>query len=164
MPLTAVSVRLARLEDLSGLAQLFHHYLEFQGLNYNYADSVIFMEKRLTQVDSKIYVAEKKSDKKLLAFAQLRPQTNSLTQKQVWHLCDIWVDEAYRRQGIARQLTKACEEYSSSCGSQGMVLKVGNSNHHALALFESLGWKKEVLTLFRLNHDQNDESDAGLPF
>lgn len=164
MSVTSVTIRAAALEDLLSLSNLFNRYLNFQGLKYNYADSIIFMEKRLTQSDSKIFVVESNTDKKIVAFAQLYPNINSFTQKKVWHFSDIWVDDQYRRLGIARQLVKACEDFSSSSGSQGMVLKVENENNHALALCESMGWKKETLTLFRLNHDHDYNTGVDLPF
>lgn len=161
--MVSVSIRTATLEDLYTLSNLFNRYLLFQGQKHGFADCIIFMEKRLTQKDSQIFVVES-SDKKLVGFSQLYPNINSFTQKKVWHFSDIFVDDQYRRLGIAKQLMKVSEEFSLTDGSQGLVLKIEDDNHNARNLCEALGWKKEVLTMYRLNHDKNYENVVDLPF
>lgn len=57
-------------------------------------------------------------DKKVIGFAEayLRPFANGCESRPVVFLEGIWVEETYRRQGIARQMIKAIETWAKSLG------------------------------------------------
>jgi ribosomal-protein-alanine N-acetyltransferase len=49
---------------------------------------------------------------------------------------------AYRRQGIAREFIRQIEQWSRDRGASAVMLEVETTNVDAIALYESLGYKK----------------------
>ena len=57
-------------------------------------------------------------------------------------LQDVWVAEAYRRQGVGRRLLAAAEAVAVSQGIDYMSLSVLGDNAPALAMYEGMGYRE----------------------
>jgi putative acetyltransferase len=54
----------------------------------------------------------------------------------------MWVEEAVRSRGIARQILEALIEEAGGAGVEMLLLETGIANHAALALYEKTGFKR----------------------
>jgi ribosomal protein S18 acetylase RimI-like enzyme len=59
-----------------------------------------------------------------------------------WIICNVVVQDAYRRQGIGRQLTEAAIDEARALGAEGVVLQVYEDNLPALRLYTDLGFRE----------------------
>jgi ribosomal protein S18 acetylase RimI-like enzyme len=56
------------------------------------------------------------------------------------YLISMWVEPAYRRRGLGRQLVEAIIEWARSRGSSELVLEVTTNNESAVRFYEQLGF------------------------
>ena len=75
------------------------------------------------------------------------------------HITNIAVEEAYRGQGIGRQLTEALIQYLSNLGACDATLEVRVSNIRAQNLYKSLGF---VSVGKRKRYYEDNQEDAFL--
>jgi ribosomal protein S18 acetylase RimI-like enzyme len=61
-----------------------------------------------------------------------------------WIICNVVVQDAYRGQGIGRQLTEAAIARARSLGAMGVVLQVHQDNLAALHLYRDLGFEESA--------------------
>jgi ribosomal protein S18 acetylase RimI-like enzyme len=64
-------------------------------------------------------------------------------------LNDIYVDERFRRQGIAKKLVEACVEAFEKKGAKRVVLSSAWPNKGAQKLFEECGFRKTMVEMTR---------------
>ena len=74
-----------------------------------------------------------------------------------WHIMNVAVDEAYRRQGVARLMLETMLAETDVDGSRGHTLEVRVSNHGAIRLYESLGFRPSGM---RRGYYTDDREDA----
>ena len=75
----------------------------------------------------------------------------------VWHLMNVCVDEAVRRQHIASDLLEAYFAFTERRGHRGHTLEVRVSNTSAIELYRSYGF---VATGVRPGYYSDDREDA----
>jgi ribosomal protein S18 acetylase RimI-like enzyme len=59
-----------------------------------------------------------------------------------WIICNVVVEDAYRGQGIGRQLVEAAIDEALQLGAEGVLLQVHRDNAPALQLYISLGFRE----------------------
>jgi GNAT superfamily N-acetyltransferase len=79
----------------------------------------------------------------VVGFTQLYPSFSSVSMKRIWILNDLFVDAPYRKQGIAKLLMSAAEQFARETGAIRLVLSTQISNIATQSLYESLGYIKE---------------------
>jgi ribosomal protein S18 acetylase RimI-like enzyme len=57
-----------------------------------------------------------------------------------WMLNDLYVDEAYRKQGIASQLIRAAMAFAKANNARFVQLETQTDNYTAQSLYESVGF------------------------
>jgi ribosomal protein S18 acetylase RimI-like enzyme len=62
---------------------------------------------------------------------------------------DLWVDESYRNEGIARQLVMLAVEKFADNGVKQVRLETANANDVARKLFESCGFRVSAVSMLR---------------
>jgi ribosomal protein S18 acetylase RimI-like enzyme len=62
--------------------------------------------------------------------------------RQRWIICNVVVQEAFRRRGIARRLTEAAIAEARHLGAGGVILQVYQNNLPALRLYSDLGFRE----------------------
>src|SRR5437868_3542108 len=95
-----MDIRKAEISDLDNLVPLFDQYRTFYNKESDLPGARDFLQERLKQKDSEIYVAINPNGK-MTGFAQLYPLLSSTRMKRFWLLNDLFVHAAYRGHGIS---------------------------------------------------------------
>lgn len=74
-----------------------------------------------------------------------------------WHIMNVAVDEPFRRRGVARLMLETMLAETDSDGTRGHTLEVRVSNHGAIRLYESLGFRPSGM---RRGYYTDDREDA----
>ncbi|KIO35002.1 MULTISPECIES: GNAT family N-acetyltransferase [unclassified Shewanella] len=101
-------IRIAIEDDLNLLTPLFDRYRQSLGQASALADSGEFLQARLHENDSVIFIAQVALE--IVGFIQLYPSFSSRLLKPVWYFDDLYVEEAFRHQGIATRLVEKAKE------------------------------------------------------
>ncbi|XZF14484.1 N-acetyltransferase family protein [Chitinophagaceae bacterium MMS25-I14] len=133
-------VRTATIQDLSQLAALFDQYRIFYKQQTDIGGAYAFLEKRINQQDSVIFVMEE--NEMLVGFTQLYPSFSSVGMKPIWILNDLFVKESFRGKGVAAQLIHQAVNYSRETGRRKIVLSTAYDNETAQRLYERLGFTR----------------------
>lgn len=131
----------ASSEHLEEVSKLFNQYRVFYKASSDYEAAKQFLEERFETRDSTIFVAS--IDGCIVGFTQLYPSFSSVSMKRVWILNDLFVDEDYRGNGVAKSLMSAAENFARETGAIRIVLATQISNVVAQSLYESRGYVKD---------------------
>lgn len=137
-------IRQASSNDIDAVAALFDQYRVFYGKRSDAPRARHFIAERLRLNESVIFLAQTSSIEDgapgPAGFVQLYPSFSSVSAARIYVLNDLFVAEAQRRLGLARQLMQAAQTYAHAAGAKAMRLSTDRSNHPAQSLYESLGW------------------------
>jgi GNAT superfamily N-acetyltransferase len=136
-----MQVTLASLEHLDEVSRLFDQYRVFYNQSSDLNAAKKFLQDRFQKQDSTVLIAYQ--DGCVVGFTQLYPSFSSVSMKRIWILNDLFVDAPYRKQGIAKLLMSAAEQFARETGAIRLVLSTQISNIAAQSLYESLGYIKE---------------------
>lgn len=136
-----MQVTLASLKHLDEVSRLFDQYRVFYNQSSDLDATTKFLQERFQNQDSTVLIA--RDCDRAVGFTQLYPSFSSVSMKRVWILNDLFVDEPYRKQGIAKLLMSAAEQFARESGAVRLVLATQISNVAAQALYESLGYIKD---------------------
>jgi ribosomal protein S18 acetylase RimI-like enzyme len=136
------SIRQASIVDLNQLAQLFDLYRQFYKQTLNVELAKTFIEERIKNQESVIFVAEN-SDKNLIGFCQIYPSFCSVAAAKIGVLYDLFVDPNTRKTGAGSMLMLAAHNYAAQNGMVRLDLTTAKNNHVAQSLYESLGWVRD---------------------
>lgn len=154
--MNGVKIRLATLEDVSGImpifAQIVDYHASIDSEVYTDADMSAFeqsVQDQLTKDNWKIFVAE--TNKKIVGFLTLQMRSN---RRQWGNVADtdgridcLAVDENYRHMGIGTKLMVEVEDYLKSQGIFEMRLTVSIHNPNAIKCYEKMGMKTYIYTM-----------------
>jgi ribosomal protein S18 acetylase RimI-like enzyme len=138
--LAMITVRLADLNDLDQLAQLFDLYRSFYYQPTDVLAAYAFLEERIERKESVILIAENQHN--MVGFTQLYPIFSSVGLRRTWLLNDLYVHPDARKQGVAALLLNAAKNYGIQTGAKWLLLQTGNENSTAQSVYEKNGWKK----------------------
>jgi ribosomal protein S18 acetylase RimI-like enzyme len=131
----------ASSEHLKEVSKLFDQYRVFYNLSSDYEAAREFLKERFEKEDSTIFAAS--VDRRIVGFAQLYPSFSSLSMKHISILNDLFVNEGYRGQGVAKSLMSAAENFARETKCVQIVLATQISNIAAQSLYESCGYAKD---------------------
>ena len=140
--MSEIRIRKAELSDLDQVTQLFDLYRQFYKKPEEKQKARDFLRQRMEKAESVILVAEDDAGK-LCGFTQLYPSFSSIGLSQIWILNDLYVDAAYRRNKIGRQLVLMAHEFASQTGASSIQLETAKDNVTAQGLYESLGYQRD---------------------
>ncbi|MBD2666603.1 acetyltransferase [Richelia sinica FACHB-800] len=135
-----MEVLLANINHLESLSVLFDQYRIFYNQVSNLDAAQEFLKDRFKNNDSVVFAAN--DNGQLVGFTQLYPSFSSVSMKRVWILNDLYVEESYRRRGIAKLLMNAAEEYAKESGAIRVILSTQTSNMTAQKLYEARNYIK----------------------
>lgn len=141
-----ITIRPATKDDLKSLQELFEQYREFYSMPRMTTQSEEFLRCRLQQQDSHILMAF--HERQAAGFVQVYPAFSSVAMQPLWILNDLFVNLAYRQQGIARKLMKTIELEAKRHSVFSIKLATQVNNHQAKALYDSLGY----ITIDKFDH------------
>jgi ribosomal protein S18 acetylase RimI-like enzyme len=140
--MTAITTRLASLDDLDPVASLFDAYRQFYKQAPNLPLARQFMRERLERNDSVVIVAESAA-KNVVGFCQLYPSFCSIRAAPTYTLYDLFVSPNARGLGAGRSLMIAAQRHATQTGAVRMELSTARSNTVAQSLYESLDWARD---------------------
>jgi GNAT superfamily N-acetyltransferase len=112
-------IRLATEIDIEPLTELFNLYRQSLGQTSQLANCRQFISSRLSESDTMIFIAT--DEQQPLGFLQLYPSYSSLMLKPIWYFDDVYVVEAYRGEGIAKQLIQKAKSLADN--TEVMIVK-----------------------------------------
>ena len=136
-------IRRATFHDLDALVPLFDGYRQFYGKPSDEAGAREFLTARLRLNESMILLARDEHGA-AAGFTQLYPLFSSVRMVRTWLLNDLFVAAAARRQGVARALLEAAVTQARGLGAASLSLSTAHDNLPAQALYESLGWQRDM--------------------
>jgi ribosomal protein S18 acetylase RimI-like enzyme len=103
---------------------------------------------RSTDDDVAVFVAVTRTDD-VAAFMHLRSAVDYFTERKQGHVADIVVAEQYEGRGLARTLLAAADEWARGKGYEWMSIGVFEGNTRAAALYERLGYKRDIVKMLK---------------
>ena len=136
-----IKVRQTTINDLNEIAELFNKYRQFQGEKNDLNASRKFIQERIEQNESTLFIAE--TDIKAVGFAQLYPMFSSVSLSRVFILNDLFVCESSRRKGVAKELLNKVEAFAFSNNASRVTLNVARDNEKGQALYKAANWEQD---------------------
>lgn len=131
-------VRQASIFDLEELTPIFDAYRIFYGQPSDISAAKKFLEDRLKNLDSVIFIVHN-----FAGFVQLYPSFSSISMQPIWILNDLFVAREYRKQGLAQALIEHAIKFGKKTGAHSLVLETAVDNYTAQKLYKKMGWQKE---------------------
>ena len=142
--MTEASIRRAGVDDLDALAPLFDAYRRFYEQPADVPRARAFLLARLERGESVVFVADRGASNGLAGFCQLYPTWCSVAAAPIFVLYDLFVGDDARRDGVGRALMLAAQAFARAAGAVRIDLSTARTNTRAQALYESLGWQRDV--------------------
>ena len=121
---------------------LFDKYRVFYHQPSDIALARQFLQQRLSNNESVIFAAVDSENGRITpaGFTQLYPLYSSVRAQKNWILNDLYVEAAYRKQGIGRKLIEAAMQFAMGEGATFIQLETMPDNITAQRLYESIGF------------------------
>ncbi|WP_082018689.1 GNAT family N-acetyltransferase [Pedobacter kyungheensis] len=126
------------------VAGLFNQYRIFYNQFSDIGMAKAFIDERLQQNESIIFVAIDTDNQQAIGFTQLYPKYSSVRLSKNWILNDLYVDADCRKQGIGEKLIKTAMEFAKTTGATFVQLETAVDNYTAQHLYESIGFVKQA--------------------
>lgn len=133
----------ANESNLLEVARLFDSYRQFYHEPADLKLAKRFIGNNLRKQRSIILLAMD-TEKRALGFTQLYPGWCSVAAAPLMTLYDLYVDPDARQRGVARALMTAAQQASRKAKACRIDLETAIDNHQAQALYEDLGYEKEI--------------------
>lgn len=140
--MSAITTRLATLDDLDAVAALFDAYRQFYEQPPDPGLARSYLDERFRRHESVILVAVDGTGG-LIGFTQLYPTFCSVRAAHTFVLYDLFVTPAARGTGAGRALMLAAEAHARQAGAARMELSTARTNRIGQSLYESVGWKRD---------------------
>lgn len=141
-----MKIREAKSSDINQLSKLFNSYRMFYGKQSNIDISKEFLDSRIINKDSKIYVCEVENN--IIGFVQLYPLFSSTRVSKYWLLNDLFVDVKERGKGYSKLLIERAKKLVIESNACGMMLETEKSNNLGNKLYPTTGFKMNELSNF----------------
>ncbi|WP_297793501.1 GNAT family N-acetyltransferase [uncultured Eudoraea sp.] len=136
-----ITIIQAEEEHISLLIPLLDSYRIFYKQNSNEKAVKNFLEARLQNKDSVIFIAYFNNTP--AGFVQLFSSFSTVSLKPLYILNDLYVSHEYRKKGIGELLLNRAQDHCKFMGYKGLSLETA-TNNPAQKLYERLGWEKDT--------------------
>jgi ribosomal protein S18 acetylase RimI-like enzyme len=143
MTVTELTIRIAIAGDLEGLARLNEL---FNGVS----EKPETLRRRLADPQCVETPIVARLGDRVVGFAALRVVPCVFYASPNGELTELYVEEAYRGQGIAKKLVMYAENLAKDQGVEELILLTGPSNTAALALYHRLGYEDRDVSLTKV--------------
>jgi GNAT superfamily N-acetyltransferase len=138
-----VSLSRATTADLDALQPLFEGYLRFYGKPVDAAQVRAFLDARIRNGESAVFLARDAGSGDALGFVQLYPAFSSTQLGRSWILNDLFVVPEARGRGVSKALMQAARQLAVETGACELFLQTARDNAVAQSLYASLGWARD---------------------
>jgi ribosomal protein S18 acetylase RimI-like enzyme len=137
-------MNIIRIDETNGelVYELFDQYRVFYKQPSNLELARSFIQQRLRNNESVIFVALTSDTNKPVGFTQLYPSYSSVRAQKAWILNDLYVDRDYRKQGVGEKLIQTAMEFARQDGASFVELSTAIDNYTARGLYEKIGFAK----------------------
>lgn len=125
------------------VADLFDKYRVFYKKESAIESGRQFIQARLDNNESVIFVALDTDKSTVVGFTQLYPTYSSVRVVKNWILNDLYVDKEYRKQGIGEKLIQTAMNFAKENNAKFVQLSTAIDNYTAQSLYEQIGFKKQ---------------------
>ena len=129
----------AIIGDIEELSVMFDLYRQFYRQASDIAGARAFLEERISNRESVIYIAKKESE--YAGFVQCYPVFTSVGMKRLWLLNDLYVKQEFRGQGISKLLINRCKQLAHDTGAKGLMLETEKTNEVGNRLYPKEGFE-----------------------
>jgi GNAT superfamily N-acetyltransferase len=131
-------------EWLPQIAVLFDMYRVFYQKTSDLAGATAFLQDRLTQKDSQIFLLLSENETEVLGFMQLYPLWSSTRMGKLWLLNDLFMHPAHRGKGYAPLLMERAKQLARETNAVGIMLETAKSNHIGNPLYQKVGFQLDT--------------------
>ena len=132
-------IRKAHSGDVKPLAILFDQYRNFYGKNSDIESAEEFLDARIENNDSEIFIAEENDT--ITGFVQLYPLFSSVRMKKYWLLNDLFVNEHFRGKGHSKKMIEEAKILCQKTDACGILLETDKTNTIGNQLYPSCGFR-----------------------
>ena len=136
-------IKQASLEELNDLVSLFDQYMVFYKQPSAPQKYRPYLGERLMNNDATVFIAYNKAGE-AMGFVLNYHSFSSVSLGKVMILNDLFIDPAYRRQGLANELIHRVVREAKNTGAIRVDLNTAQDNFSAQALYEKLGFVKDT--------------------
>ena len=140
--MSTFKTRRASDDDINKIAPLFDAYRQFYDQEPNLEFAKEFINARLKNNESIIFIAEDETQNGL-GFCQIYPSFCSVIAAPIYVLYDLFVSPKARKSGAGKLLLEHAHEYAKANNIPRMDLTTAKTNLNAQSLYESLGWVRD---------------------
>ena len=137
-----IDIRQATIEHLDLIAPLFDGYRQFYRQPSEPERARQFLLERFQHQQSVIFVAL--DGAAAIGFTQLYPSFSSGAMARIFIVNDLFVVPHARRHGVASALLERAAAYARQVQALRLTLSTELSNTTAQAVYEALGWKRDL--------------------
>ena len=119
-----------------------------------------WLTSRATDARSVFLVAEREGALVGFLVADTEREIGIYRLKEFGFVHDLWVEPAYRNEGLARQIVMLCVERFREIGVRQVRMDVANGNEAARKLFEACGFRVSTVEML-MELDGGAEGAAG---
>ena len=130
----------ADISHLNIITPLFDAYRQFYRQQSDLKGADKFLRERFEKEESIIYLSI--DDDVPCGFVQLYPVFSSVSMKRAWLLNDLYVDEKYRRKGVASQLLQTAVKLGKDTLSAFVFLETESINKNVQEAYVKNGFVK----------------------
>ena len=138
-----MKIRKNNINDVRQLSKIFDNYRIFYGRESDLQGSEKFLNERIENKESEIFVAENEKDE-LIGFVQLYPIFSSTKMKRLWLLNDLFIEDIYRGKGISVLLIEAAKKLCTETNACGLILETAKSNEIGNILYPKMGFLLDI--------------------
>lgn len=141
----SIEIRQIRFNEAFLVVPLFDQYRVFYKQVSDIPRAQAFIEARLQQQESVIFVAFTNRNGLLhpAGFTQLYPTYSSVRTIRNWILNDLFVEAACRRTGLGEALIRKAMEFATATGAHFLQLETATDNFTAQKLYERIGFQQQ---------------------
>lgn len=133
----------AELKHLPSLGTVFNDYRVHFKQPSDREKSRAFIEERIRDNSAVVFLAIDNETGECMGFTLLYPVFSSLKTTRTWTLNDMYISEKYRKFGVATKLLERVKELAVESAAAWIMLKTGEENLKAQALYEKFGFVKD---------------------
>ena len=138
-----MDIKRATLKDLDEVSRLFDLYRQFYEQPADLDKARGYIEARLTNDESIIYLAtDEEGDG--LGFTQLYATFCSVAAAPIWILYDLYVDAEARKEGVGTALMNRAKKLAEETGAVRIQLETAVDNRTAQSVYEALGYERDT--------------------
>lgn len=138
--MSGYEIKEATMDQLDNAAKLLDNYRVFYKQESDFEATREFINKRLQNRDSIIFIAYDKEKDIPVGIAQLYPSFSTVSLKRQWILNDLFVERSYRKKGVGNELLRSIEIHFRD-KAKGLILVTAKDNDPAKRLYERNDWE-----------------------